>query len=315
MAIPKIVQRQLDAAEAQALALTQAPQVRVIDTPSQLDTPPPAPAPIPEPPPTPAPAPAPAENWEHKFRSLLGKVNTEMPELRAREVALTSRVTALTEQVTALTKAPATKPESAAVDPRDAQQFGEDMIEMVQRNARQVYDALKAEFGQMASALEGRVTALEERVVGVTQKTERTLEDSFYSSLAEHVSDWEQVNASQRWLEWLGETDPVYGLPRQTALDSAFERLDAPRVVAIFKKYKDETKAKAVPSLESQLTPASVGGAPQAPSTPAPKQLLSQKFVQNFYTDVAKGRYAQKPQEQERIEAEINLAAQEGRIM
>ena len=67
--------------------------------------------------------------------------------------------------------------------------------------------------------------------------------------------------------------------------------------------------------MESQLTPASVGGAPQAPSTPAPKQLLSQKFVQNFYTDVAKGRYAQKPQEQERIEAEINLAAQEGRIM
>ena len=123
------------------------------------------------------------------------------------------------------------------------------------------------------------------------------------------------MNASQRWLEWLSETDPVYGLPRQAALDSAFERLDAQRVVAIFKKYKDETKAKAAPSLESQLTPASVGGSAPAPAAAGSKQLLSQKFVQNFYTDVAKGRYAQKPQEQERIEAEINLAAQEGRIM
>lgn len=311
--LPRNVQRQLDEAEAQLKS--QAPiESTAITDPAQLVVTPPAPAPAPvaEPAPPP-PAPAPTENWEQKFRTLQGRFNAEIPELRARETALNSRVAALTEQISALAKAP-TKPEPV-VDPRDSQQFGEDMVEMVQRNARQVYDALRAEFSQLAEQLGARVAELETKVGGVTKQTEQTLEDSFYSTLGDQVPDWKQINELQGWLDWLAEIDPVYGLPRQAALDSAYQRLDARRVVAIFKQFKDAQKRTAPPSLESQLTPASGGSAPAPTPAAGPKPVLSQKFLQTFYGDVAKGRYASRPQEQQRIEAEINLAAQEGRIV
>lgn len=323
MSLPKNVQRQLDAAEALQQQAAQAPGVEVVTDPSQLLAPAPAapavaptasPAPEPAPTPQPAPTPAPGENWEARYRSMKGRYDTEVPDLQAREKALSSRVTQLTEQVQALAKA-TTKPEPAAVDPRDAQQFGEDMVEMVQRNARQIHDALRTEFGQLTGQFETRIKALEDRVVGVAKRTEQTLEDTFYSTLESQVPDWKEVNASQAWLKWLGETDPVYGLPRQAALDVAFQRQDAPRVVNIFKEFRSAQKGKVPPSLESQVAPASGGSAAPNTASPAPKPMLSQKFLTTFYADVAKGRYANKLEEQQRIENEINLAAREGRIV
>jgi hypothetical protein len=131
--------------------------------------------------------------------------------------------------------------------------------------------------------------------------------------LDEQVSDWQQVNTAERWLRWLEQIDPVYGVPRQAALDAAFNRLDAKRVVAIFKQFKAETRSVA-PSLESQVQPSS-GGAAAAPTAPAPRPMLSSKFVTTFFNDVAKGRYRGREQEAQRLEAEIDLAAAEGRIV
>jgi hypothetical protein len=42
---------------------------------------------------------------------------------------------------------------------------------------------------------------------------------------------------------------------------------------------------------------------------------MSQKAVQTFYNDLAKGRYRGREAEAERIENEINQAAAEGRIV
>lgn len=324
MSLPKNVQRQLDAAEALQQQATQAPSVEVVTDPSQLLAPAPAepapaaqtaaPAPEPAPAPQPAPQPAPGENWEARYRSMKGRYDAEVPELQAREKTLSSQVLRLTEQVQALAKA-ATKPEPAAVDPRDAQQFGEDMVEMVQRNARQIHDALRNEFGQLTGQFDARIKALEDRVVGVAKRTEQTLEDTFYATLDSQVPDWKDVNASQAWLKWLGETDPVYGLPRQAALDVAFQRQDSTRVVNIFKEFKATLKGRVPPSLESQVAPASGGSAAPSTASPAPKPMLSQKFLTTFYADVAKGRYDGREEERQRIENEINLAAREGRIV
>ncbi len=316
MSLPKSVQRQLDAAEAAASVLAAVPQPVVVNDPSQLTAAPAptAPAQPPEPAPVPPPPTAPAENWEHKFKTLQGRVAAQIPELQAREAALTSRVTALTDQLAALTRAAPPKQETT-VDPRDAQQFGEDMVEMVLRNARHLLAEYEAKFADQARALDERIKAVENKVSGVAQRTEMSLEETFYAFLDDQVPDWQTVNVSQPWLTWLAEIDPVYGFPRQAALDSAFEKRDGKRVAAIFKQFKADTKVKAPPPLEQQITPSSGGsGVPPAPPAAA-KQMLSQKFVQNFYTDVAKGRYAQKPDEQARIENEINLAAQEGRIL
>ena len=161
--------------------------------------------------------------------------------------------------------------------------------------------------------LDKRLKTLEGQFNGVSQKTEMTLEQAFYGSLDQMVPDWRDINADERWLAWLGEVDEVYGAPRQAALESAHQRMDAKRVVAIFSQFKAATAAK--PKLDSQQTPSSSGQpAPVAPAAPAPR-MISTKLVKQYYDDMAKGRYRGREAEADRLQAEIDRAAIEGRIV
>jgi hypothetical protein len=141
-----------------------------------------------------------------------------------------------------------------------------------------------------------------------------TLEQQFYAALKGLVPDWEQVNTNDNWLQWLAETDPVYGMPRQAALDNGRKNLDVQRVANVFNAFKAAHPVKQQDSLASQVAPTTV--ASPAPVTPVATQkpILAAKFIEKFYSDQAKGRYVGREAEMNRLEAEINQAAAEGRI-
>lgn len=189
---------------------------------------------------------------------------------------------------------------------------------MVQRMARQTLASMRTEVGQLVTPLVGRVDALEKAVTGVTKVTAASTEDAFFAMLDDQVPGWEATNASQPWLDWLASKDPVYGLPRQAALDAAFERKDGRHAVAIFKQFLSEQATPATPeprpSLESLVAPSAGGGAAVTPSAPEAKPILSQKFIRDFYSHVSRGRYANDPEGQKRISQEIDLAVAEGRV-
>jgi hypothetical protein len=317
MAVPKNVQRQLDAAEAtqQAIAaeaVTQDPNL-VTDV-RQLEQPAPTPAVAPEPTPAPAPAPQSQDSLDHKFRTLQGMWNAE----RAQNKALESQLSQLSQQVQVLVAA-ASKPAAPVqtpapqADPRDAAQFGEDMVEMVQRYTTRALEAMRSDVAAVAADLDKRLKSLEGQIGGVSQKTEMTLEQAFYGALDQAVPEWRQINVDERWLAWLGEVDEVYGAPRQAALESAHQRMDAKRVIAIFNQFKAATPAK--PKLESQQTPSGSGQPAPVPQAEPVKRMVSTKLVKQFYDDLAKGRYRGREAEADRLQAEIDRAAMEGRIV
>lgn len=314
MATPKIVEQQLQAAEQlqQDNLQGNGPQPEVVTDISQLANPaPPAVAT----PPQQTQQPSVPDAWEQKYRSLKGIFDQKVPELQAQVATQSSQVTALTEQVRTLTEvlkhkaAEPDKPQKPANDPRDVEQFGGDLVDMVQRYAGQILNHVDAKFAGAVQHLEGRVERLEASVNGVKEDSAATRESQFYAMLKQLVPDYEEVNRSDFWLNWLGQVDGVYGVARQAALDAAVNRKDAPRVAAIF----NEFKAVAGPSAENQVQPVTVGGAP-APRAPAPKPYLTQKVVQQFYNDTARGRYRGREADAERLEAEINAAIAEGRI-
>jgi hypothetical protein len=321
MSSPKIVQRHL--AQAEALAAAQheaiqaaAPQNVVTDASQLLADPPPAPQPAPAPTSTPTPAPEPSENWEQKYRSVAGRMATELPPLRAQLKTYESELVALREQVSALSKAAQQQPKQQpkTIDPRDVEAFGQDMIDMVQRYAQQTFQALSDEFGSRAATLEGRVERLEGTVQGVSTKTEETMEKQFYTTLTKAVPDWREINESDAWLAWLTEVDPIYGFPRQDALNHAHGKWDVDRVAATFNQFKQSRPAKPSQALASQQAPSSTGAGNVTVQVVEPKQILSAKFVNKFYADQFKGRYRGREDEAARIEAQINQAAAEGRI-
>lgn len=311
MALPKAIQRQVDEAAAAEAALTQQAQQAeaVVTDPSQL---PPAQE-LPQEPPTPAPPPAPAEDWQQKYKSLQGMFAQKTGELQTQNRQYESQLSQMQKQIDTLMQTRKEEPrEKPAADPKDVENFGADLIEMVQRYAEQMYKGMSDQFGSKASELDGRLAALEQQVTGVSNRTNTTLEQQFYATLNTLVPDWEQVNQDSRWLSWLGETDPVYGAARQAALDHAHQQMDVQRVAAVFKAFKTAHPVKTRSSLENQVAPNSA--AASVPAGPVAKPILASKFVEKFYNDLAKGRYANSEAEAVRLEAEINLAAAEGRI-
>jgi hypothetical protein len=150
-------------------------------------------------------------------------------------------------------------------------------------------------------------------VQGVTTRNEVTLEQQFYATLEGLVPDWQEINADDRWLAWLSEVDPVYGAPRQAALDQARAALDAKRVANVFKAFKAALPVKVQETLQSQVAPSSVG-TPAPVSAPEAKPIISSKFIERFYRDQAQGKYTGREAEFNQIEAQINDAARDGRI-
>jgi hypothetical protein len=317
MAVPKNVQRQLDAAEAtlqSTVVAAGASQEGVVTDISQLSepAPPSAEAQAPTPAPAPAPTPKPDDSMEQRFRTLQGMWSAE----KAQNKALESQLSQLTQQVQGLANASTNKstnaPETPKADPRDAAEFGEDLVAMVQRYVTSALELMRKDVSITASDLDKRLKTLEGQLSGVSQKTEMTLEQAFYGALDQAVPDWRTTNADSRWLAWLSEVDEVYGAPRQAALDSAHQRMDAKRVISIFNQFKASQPTK--PTLQAQQTPDNAGQPTPTPQNEPNRRMVSQRLIKQFYDDLARGKYRGREADSERLQTEIDRAVAEGRV-
>lgn len=330
MALPRNIQAQVDAADALLAQTTEAqnapPEVSLealaklpdpsLDTPPVVPQPPAAPAPA-EPVPTPSPAPAQTEAWEQKYKTLQGLFNKEVPALQqqVRELAKNSQQT--TEQLEALRQAKqapveAKKPE---VDPRDVESFGSDLVEMVQRVTQSYLDRITQQVVTAMDAMSGRIAQLEREVQGTTQSVAMTAEQAFFDRVTKLVPNWETINANEAFLAWLSEEDPVYGAPRQSALNAAQQSLNADRAAAVFRAFEGPLPTVVTPKvnpLAKQVSPSSV--ATPAPTQPAEQATLTQKQITDFYGEMARGKYRGREDEAARIELVINQAIAAGRV-
>lgn len=300
MTLPQRVQDELQAAEAleNADKAARANAAQVLTSAADLIVPPTTPqaSANPQVPPPPAQPAQPDEDFRQKYKSLQGVYNADVVQLRNQLKEMASVVQSLTAQKTA--------PQSSAptVDPKDIETFGEEMMGMVQRYVTGA-----------VTALESRIVQLETTVNGVAQKTAETAEQQFYKLLTDLVPDWRKINTQNEWLQWLGEVDDIYGVPRQQALDHAFGNSDAHRVAKVFKAFKDAQPPVSTSTLDSLITPDGAASvAPTAVGTNKP--ILSQKAITDFYNDLARGTYAGRQEEADAIEARINEAVAENRV-
>lgn len=317
--LPKRIQAQLD--QANALYTAAAPAQAAPAEPAPVE---PQPEPVAlveaapaEPTPAPAPAPAvqkdPEETWEHRYRTLQGIHGKNVEDLKSRLHGIEQQNRQLAAQLEAATKAAATPPKP---DPKDVETFGQDLVEMVQRQVEGMISGAAKQFDE-------RLNAFEQKLTGTTKAVAQTAEEIFLSRLKEQVPNYVEINGDQDFLTWLAEIDDVYGLPRQSALTNAADALDADRVAKVFKAFLATKTPAPAPApaaapartsasdLERQITPSTVATAPAASAQP---ESYSVKDVNAFYDDVRKGKYRGREQLAAEIEVRINRALAEGRI-
>lgn len=302
MALPSRVQVQLDQAEAllksinapTEASLAQVPEPEIVDAGI---------APVEQVVVAAEPAPKPVDEWEHRYKSLDGIV-------RSRDAKI-SQISAELEQTRAeLQRLGAEKvqlPEPSASNPQDVEMFGADLVEMVKRMNQQT-------LGSVANTIDSRLKMLEQRVEGTVEAVAVSASEKFISRLEAAVPEWDSINQSDAFKQWLGEEDPVYGVPRQTALKRAEDNLDAARTIRIFQTFTGGSAPVVAPkvnSLDKQV-------APRAAASVAPTgqnlSIITTAEVDRFYRDVAQGRYRGNEKQQQQMEDEINAALREQRI-
>lgn len=253
------------------------------------------------------PAPPPSEDWEHKYRTLQGVHNRHVGDLKQRIGELEAHIQQLARQQAA---APAT-PQPPEVNQQDAETFGPDLVDMVRRTAESMS-------GTTIRSLNDRIAQLEQQLAGATAVASKTADEVFYERLAQLVPDWEQVNQDEGFLAWLAEVDPMYGQPRQNALNSAGNARDVNRVAHVFRTYLGTVPSKPAPAprQQPQVSPQSSGnGNASVQEVAGGKPFITIQNVEAFYKDVQRGLYRGREQEMAQQEAIINAALAENRIV
>jgi hypothetical protein len=259
--------------------------------------------------------------WEQKYQTLYGKYSAEVPRLYDHVKLLTGQLQAAMQQIEdmkrQMTPAAAQQAAQAAklVTEDDEQAFGADLVDMIRRGARE--EAQNVVSAREAKLLE-HVAALESRLASLTKSQGATLREQYDAKLDQLVPDWKKVDADQRWLQWLAETDPLAGAQRQALLDESYQKMDVMRTAAIFDAFKKSVGWSQPQPLQQQTRrELERQVAPQTSRADVAQMQGQKKFwttseIQRFYDDVRRRRYSDS--EAARIESEINAAIAEGRI-
>ncbi len=317
MALPKQVEAQLKELEQIEKQLMQP-----AEPPAEPQDPPADPAPAepvdpkpadPEPKPA-EPKPAPTEpvadeKWEHKYKTLKGMYDAEVPRLHAELRELKSQM----EQLRRSAEKPAepAKPQQPTklVTDEDVAAFGQDLIEVQRKVAREVAAELRAEL----DALKAENATLREQVVATDSKVG---ESTFDTRLHRLVPDFAEINVDPKWIDWLNEFDPIIRGPRKLVAQDAFNRGDAEAVADYVKLFKqsiapvEPAKDKA-DELARQIQPTRTAST----STPVPKgKTYSTADIDRLFKRVADLGNKGQLDEARKLEAEIDAAYMEGRV-
>ena len=317
MALPKQVEAQLRELEALEKQLTEAnnpapaePTPTPAEPPQDPQPAPTEPKPV-EPTPTPTEPVVAEETWQQKYKTLKGMYDAEVPRLHA-------DLRDLKAQVDNLRKAAETKPVEPAkpatteklVTDADVEAFGQDLIEVQRKVAREV----AAEFRGELEAMRAENEKLREQLTTTgTQVSEASFEQRLYRM----VPDFEVVNADPKWIAWLNEVDPLLRAPRASVAQQAFNRGDAEGVAHYVSLFKQSIKpvepaADKTEELERQIQPNR--SATSAPPASQKGKIYTNADIEKMFrkaTDLGvKGRL----EEARKLEAEIDAAFMEGRV-
>lgn len=303
MAVPQAVKQQGEAADAAYQKRYGNTEPAPGAVPAQQTQPPADPAAAVVPPAQAADDPN-SETWKHRFQVLQGKYNAEVPNLQGNLRQLQQSVQGLEAKLNEKSQAAAAQP---LTTPEEVAEYGAPLTDYIKRAS---LEALKPVLAELQARFGNQLSATARHVETVQTRALQTQRESFFAGLKSLVPDWETVNDSPAFLAWLEEVDPLARARRQTMLEAAQNDFDVNGVAAFFKQWKAAQPAPR--TVESQIVP------PQGQNNLPPvnqtgnKKIWTEQEIAQFYDAVRRGRV--KKEDVERIEQEITVAAQEGRV-
>tara|TARA_R100000734_G_C3304867_1_gene95368 strand:+ start:178 stop:1185 length:1008 start_codon:yes stop_codon:yes gene_type:complete len=258
------------------------------------------------------------DDWQQKYRSLQGMYNADVPRLNAENRDLSSRVSQLEGLLSTMQEPTQQTPVQSEklITDDDVKEYG-DSIAVMRKAAREEVAQEIAQLRQQVGQLQGVLPQVQQ----VQAQQKKTGEQTFWSTIASEVPNWNDINNDPDFQSWLLAIDPLTGISRQTYLEDAQKNLDASRVVNFFRTWEGENGKTNTAQVDrtaqqSQLQKQVAPGRSRNNGVKASGQnrTYTPNDIQEFYADVRKGKYKGRDDERGRIERDIFAAQQEGRI-
>lgn len=308
--------------ESKATTETAPPEQAPVESKTTVEDAPPPPPPEPE-----------KDQWEHKYKTLQGMYNREVPELQGKIRKLQGEKEGLENIIATMSTGPAPAEGAAPkasklVTEEEIADWGPEMTDYFRRLATEQYAGDLEELRAENRKLQNQNLQLQKSVGTVEADRSADGRSRLLAALAEQVPDWQEINVSPDFLNWLDSSDAFSGRSRHELLLEAYEGNDTPRVAAFFKSFKrdkavvsEAPKAPAAPAqptvrLDTLVAPGKAPSTTTQPSSDAgnDQKVWGQSEIQQFYRDVQRGVYRGKDAEKTRIEAAIVKAGREGRV-
>lgn len=202
----------------------------------------------------------------------------------------------------------------------DRQNYGEDLIDMARRAAR---ETVSPELEQLRADNQR-----------LTQRVQSSGKREMFVAMDTAVPAWRQINRDPRFIGWLRLPNIYTGQARKVTLDNAVRDADASRAIAVFKDFLAEAAAtgQQVPaarneqqaqtplphtpalSLDTLAAPGRARPASGDSQVPADKPTYTRAQISKFYDDKRRGLYAGRDADVAAFEADLTAAQREGRI-
>lgn len=332
MALPKQVQAQADALEQyerQVAEARSAQQPKPAEAPNNPPKDPEASAPAPAPAPAPAEAPKPSDDdsstWRQRYLSLQGQYNSQVPALQQQVHTLTDSVAQLTQQLKAKeAPAPATEPDAELVTRKDVDAFGEDLVDLARRIAKEEFGKRESKYIKQIEALQGQLAEAKGQVGEVVETTAKSANERFFETLDARLPGWDKVQATAECQEWLGTRIPGTAVTWDAALKEAARARDVKAVLEVFEAFfekhptlnpKAPAPAPAPTKQELQRQVAPSKSAAAAPSVSSSKRVYTGAEYQAESNRLMRLMQQGKAAEVAQLEGELNAALAEGRVV
>jgi len=262
---------------------------------------------------------------QQRYSSLQGMYNSTIANLRDAQQQIDQLRQAITQLQTprpAEQQAPKPAVAGKAVTDAELEEYSPEFFEMLDRYIGSKISPLQASL-ESVHQLPDTVNRLNDQLGSVAASQARNAEDKFFDGLAGLHPDWQQINNSREYAEWLQVVDPLSGYTRKALLDGARERLDLNLVSNSFAEFKAATRTigKAVPNkshkdeLRQQAVLSPRRGQSSIPTDSGGKKIFSKADLDKLYGDQLHGKY--RGPEKEAVfkarEAELLQAIAEGR--
>ena len=323
MALPKQVQKQLEEVEEleKAILAQNNPEEAQDAAPEELHTKEadasetePSPKPEKAKPADTSPTDVEDETFKQKYGTLLGKYEAEVPRLHQQVREMTEVTKSLQAEIAALKVEP-TKPKEkvSLVTDEDRAEFGEELLDVQRRIAKEVSQEYEERFEQQESVIK----ELQDQLA----KTGSQIgEVGFSQRLAQLVPDFAAVDQDERWMKWLSEHDPMLRGPRRSQAQAAFDAGDAEAVAHYVKLWKEtlaeptESEKPAVQAeLEKQVAPTRSANSVKQPTNQNSK-IYSTREMDAAWNKLSLMMRRGKHEEAAKLEAELSAAYIEGRV-